>query len=49
MEPASATDQAAAVEAHRPTEATYLAAFDAALRGGGGASGRGRPSAPARA
>ena len=49
MEPASATDQAAAVEAHRPTEATYLAAFEAALRGSGNGGGRRRPSAPARA
>jgi len=47
MEPASATEQAAAVDAHRPTEATYLAAFDAAL--GGGRGGSGRRGAPAQA
>jgi hypothetical protein len=34
FEPPSATTQAAAVDAHRPTEATYLAAFDAALSSG---------------
>ena len=33
FEPAEATDQAAAVAAHRPTESTYLAALDAALGG----------------
>ena len=31
FEPAEATAQAAAVDAHRPPEATYLAALDAAL------------------
>jgi len=43
FEPAAAADQAAAVERHRPTEATYLSALDAAL------GGKGRPGAPARA
>jgi ferredoxin len=43
FEPPTATDQVAAVEAHRPAETTYLAAFGAALDGGG------RPGAPARA
>ena len=38
FEPAGATDQAAAVDAHRPSEATYLAAFETAL-GGSGSSG----------
>jgi ferredoxin len=33
FEPPAATDQAAAVDAHRPPEATYLAAFDAAIGG----------------
>ena len=40
FEPPAATDQAAAVARHRPTEATYLAALDAALAGGGGAPAR---------
>jgi ferredoxin len=43
FEPPTATDQVAAVEAHRPPETTYLAALGAALDGGG------RPGAPARA
>ncbi len=43
FEPAAATEQAAAVEQHRPGEATYLSALDAAL------GGNGRPGAPARA
>jgi hypothetical protein len=43
FEPATAVEQAAAVEEHRPAEATYVAALDAALGGGG------RPGAPARA
>jgi hypothetical protein len=43
FEPASASEQAAAVAAHRPAEATYLAALGSALDGGG------RPGAPARA
>jgi ferredoxin len=43
FEPPAATVQAAAVAAHRPAEATYLAALEAAL-------GRdGRPGSPARA
>ena len=33
FEPSSATTQAAAMDAHRPTEATYLAAFATALGG----------------
>jgi hypothetical protein len=36
FEPPTATDQVQAVDAHRPSEATYLAALSAAL--GGGAS-----------
>lgn len=43
FEPPSASEQAAAVAAHRPAEGTYLSALDAALEGGG------RPGAPARA
>jgi ferredoxin len=43
FEPASATEQAAAVEQNRPAESTYLAALGSALDGGG------RPGAPARA
>jgi hypothetical protein len=43
FEPATATDQAAAVERHRPAESTYLAARGSAL------DGDGRPGAPARA
>ncbi len=43
FEPTSASEQAAAVAAHRPAEATYLAALGSALDGGG------RPGAPARA
>ncbi|MEA2607832.1 MAG: NADH-quinone oxidoreductase subunit [Chloroflexota bacterium] len=35
FEPPTATIQAAAVEAHRPSEATYLIAFDTALAGSG--------------
>jgi ferredoxin len=35
FEPPTATDQAAAVDAHRPAEATYIAALGAALEGGG--------------
>jgi ferredoxin len=42
FEPPAATDQAAAVERHRPAESTYLAALDRTLGGG-------RPGAPARA
>ena len=44
FEPPGETAQAAAVEAHRPSEATYLAAFDAAL---GGSRGRSKPGAQA--
>jgi hypothetical protein len=39
FEPAEATAQATAVDAHRPPEASYLAALDASLSG----SGRRRP------
>ena len=35
FEPPTATEQAAAVTAHRPPEAAYLAALDGALSGGG--------------
>ena len=35
FEPPTATDQAAAVDAHRPAEATYIAALGAALEGSG--------------
>jgi ferredoxin len=38
FEPPTATIQAAAVDAHRPSEATYLAALDAALAGSGAAA-----------
>ncbi len=44
FEPPTATTQAAAVDAHRPSEATYLAALDAAL---GGSGGRSKPRAQA--
>ena len=40
FEPATDAAQAAAVARHRPDETTYLAALDAALRGGGPATGR---------
>ena len=43
FEPAASAEQARAVDDHRPAESSYLAAFDAALDGGG------RPGAPARA
>ena len=43
FEPPSATDQAAAVDRHRPAESAYLEALGSALKGGG------RPGAPARA
>jgi ferredoxin len=36
FEPPSATEQAAAVDAHRPSEETYLRALDASLTGGFG-------------
>jgi ferredoxin len=42
FEPPTATEQAAAVERHRPAESTYLAELDRAL-------GTGRPGAAARA
>ena len=38
FEPPTATTQAAAVAAHRPSEAIYLAAFEAALDGNDGSS-----------
>jgi hypothetical protein len=44
FEPVEATHQAAAVDARRPPEATYLTALDAALDGA-----RRRPAKPARA
>jgi hypothetical protein len=43
FEPPTATEQAAAVELHRPAESAYLASLGSALDGGG------RPGAPARA
>jgi ferredoxin len=43
FEPAASTEQAQAVAGHRPPEATYLAALDAAL------GGSGRPGTTARA
>jgi Thioredoxin-like [2Fe-2S] ferredoxin len=43
FEPPAATEQAAAVDQHRPGESSYLAALGSALDGGG------RPGAPARA
>jgi ferredoxin len=43
FEPPTASEQAAAVDAHRPAERTYLSALGSALEGGG------RPGAPARA
>jgi hypothetical protein len=43
FEPPTATEQAAAVAEHRPTESAYLSALGSAL------DGRGRPGAPARA
>jgi ferredoxin len=52
FEPAEATGQAAAVAAHRPPEASYLTALDAALAGSAKGKGRGTagdPSKPARA
>jgi len=48
FEPATATEQAAAVAEHRPAEASYLAALDAAL-GRGSRPGSSAPGAPARA
>lgn len=44
FEPPTATTQAAAMDANRPSEATYLAAFDAAL---GGSDPRSKPPAQA--
>ena len=43
FEPAASAEQARSVDEHRPAEATYLAALDAALHGDG------RPGTPARA
>jgi ferredoxin len=40
FEPSTATEQAAAVEAHRPPEAAYLSALDASLAGGSARSSR---------
>jgi hypothetical protein len=39
FEPSAAAEQAAAVEAHRPAETSYLSALDAALSGGDGGAG----------
>jgi ferredoxin len=38
FEPPTATDQVAAVDAHRPSEASFLTALDASLAGTGGAA-----------
>ena len=46
FEPETATDQAAAVAAHRPSESAYLAALDGAL---GGTAGRASGAGPAGA
>jgi ferredoxin len=43
FEPPTATDQAAAVDAHRPSELAYLGALDVSL---GGGAGRATPGAP---
>src|SRR5919106_1524525 len=40
FEPPDATHQVAAVDAHRPSEATFLAALDASLAGNGGTGGK---------
>ena len=48
FEPPAATAQTAAVDAHRPPEATYLAALDGALTGAGRSRRRGT-SRPAQA
>jgi ferredoxin len=44
FEPTTATAQAAAVDAHRPSELAYLGALDASLAGGPGPSTRGGPN-----
>src|SRR5262245_52448667 len=44
FEPPAATEQAAAVDAHRPPESSYLAALDGALSGSGRRRTRSRPS-----
>jgi Formate hydrogenlyase subunit 6/NADH:ubiquinone oxidoreductase 23 kD subunit (chain I) len=44
FEPATATAQSAAMDAHRPSEATYLAALDASLDGGSDRATRSRAS-----
>jgi hypothetical protein len=49
FEPPAATDQAAAVDAHRPPEAAYLAALGTALAGSGRRRPRPRPAGPAGA
>jgi hypothetical protein len=43
FEPPTATEQAAAVDAHRPSELAYLGALDASL---GGGEDRATPGAP---
>jgi hypothetical protein len=51
FDPPGAAGQAEAVEAHRPSEASYLAGLDTALGGGGGPRARagGGPRARGRA
>ena len=44
FEPPTATAQAAAVDAHRPSESVYLSALDASLAGGHGATAPGAPN-----
>ena len=44
FEPATATVQAAAVDAHRPSERTYLGALDASLSGRQGGANLGAPN-----
>jgi ferredoxin len=46
FEPSTASSQAAAVEAHRPAETTYLAAFDTALTSGRGTKATKRAAKP---
>jgi hypothetical protein len=49
FEPAEATSQAAAVDAHRPSEDAYLSALTAALGGPGTTGRRGSTGTSARA
>jgi ferredoxin len=44
FEPATATDQAAAVDAHRPSERSYLGALEASLGGSTGRTSQGAPN-----